>query len=211
MTQKLASSASSSWLTNSLICMALYGFWGFLSKLALVKGLSASQEATIEKVGFFMLMPLVMKPSSNDSGSSSSISSRPKMAILAALMSGASAAVASLFYSRAMAEGDAGAVSALTASYPPVTLMLGMAFGGETLTKNKLLGSILTVLGALLRAEVRAMIRCCVTMVGQLLYPSCNTLELDWRNENTGLDDFHWQTKQQLLQSNMLHLKAPWI
>ena len=128
--------------------MALYGFWGFLSKLALVKGLSASQEVTIEKVGFFMLMPLVMKPSSNDSGSS--ISSRPKMAILAALMSGASAAVASLFYSRAMAEGDAGAVSALTASYPPVTLMLGMAFGGETLTKNKLLGSILTVLGALL-------------------------------------------------------------
>jgi hypothetical protein len=55
------------------------------------------------------------------------------------------------------------------------------------------------------------MIRCCVTMVGQLLYPSCNTLELDWRNENTGLDDFHWQTKQQLLQSNMLHLKATWI
>lgn len=153
MTQKLASSASSgSWLTNSLICMALYGFWGFLSKLALVKGLSASQEATIEKVGFFMLMPLVMKPSSNDSGSSS-ISSRPKMAILAALMSGASAAVASLFYSRAMAEGDAGAVSALTASYPPMTLMLGMAFGGETLTKNKLLGSILTVLGALFFAR----------------------------------------------------------
>ena len=153
MTQKLASSASSSWLTNSLICMALYGFWGFLSKLALVKGLSASQEATIEKVGFFVLMPLVMKPSSNDSGSSSSISSRPKMAILAALMSGASAAVASLFYSRAMAEGDAGAVSALMASYPPVTLMLGMAFGGETLTKNKLLGSILTVLGALFFAR----------------------------------------------------------
>jgi uncharacterized membrane protein len=132
--------------------MALYGFWGFLSKLALVKGLSASQEATIEKVGFFMLMPLVMKPSSNDNGSSS-ISSRPKMAILAALMGGASAAVASLFYSRAMAEGDAGAVSALTASYPPMTLMLGMAFGGETLTKNKLLGSILTVLGALFFAR----------------------------------------------------------
>lgn len=29
--------------------------------------------------------------------------------------------------------------------------------------------------------------------------------------ENTGLDDFHWQTKQQLLQRNMLHLKATWI
>lgn len=154
MTQKLAASSGSSgsWLTNSLICMALYGFWGFLSKVALVKGLSASQEATIEKLGFFMLMPLVMKPSSNESGDGS-ISSRPKLAILAALISGASAAVASLFYSRAMAEGDAGAVSALTASYPPVTLMLGMAFGGETLTKNKLLGSILTVLGALFFAR----------------------------------------------------------
>ena len=30
---------------------------------------------------------------------------------------------------RTWLKGDAGAVSALTASYPPVTLMLGMAFG----------------------------------------------------------------------------------
>lgn len=144
MTQTL----NASWLTNSAICMALYGFWGFLGKMSLVKGLSASQEAAIEKLGFFMLLPLVMKPSSNDA-SGGSLVSRPKSAILAAWLSGACAAVASLFYSRAMAEGDAGAVSALTASYPPITLMLAVAFGGEKLSKNKVMGSILTVLGAL--------------------------------------------------------------
>ena len=139
---------TTSWLTNSLICMTLYGFWGFLSKLALVKGLSASQEAGIQKLGFFMLMPLVMKPSSNDP-STTSVWTRPKQALFASWLSGASAAIASMFYSRAMANGDAGAVSALTASYPPITLMLGVAFAGEKLSGNKLIGSVFMVLGAL--------------------------------------------------------------
>ena len=146
MTQSL----TANWLSNSLICVTLYGFWGFLSKLALLRGLSAAQEASIQKLGFFMLMPLIMKPSSNEPTAAAPLLSRPKTALLSAWLSGACCAIASMFYSRAMAHGDAGAVSAVTASYPPITLLLGALFAGEELSKSKIGGSILPLLGAYL-------------------------------------------------------------
>ena len=145
-------SLTGNWLANSLICVTLYGFWGFLGKLALVKGLSASQQASVEKLGFFMLLPLIMKPSGNDPAAKK-LSAMPKMAILSAWLSGACAAVASMFYSRALAHGDAGAVSAITASYPPLTLLLGAAGATEQLNQRKLLASLFTVLGAALFAK----------------------------------------------------------
>ena len=149
--RRVMTSLTGNWLANSLICVTLYGFWGFLGKLALVQGLSASQQATVEKLGFFMLLPLIMKPSSNDP--QGKLSAMPKMAIPSAWLSGASAAIASMFYSRALAHGDAGAVSAITASYPPLTFLLGAAGGTEQLNRRKFLASLFTVIGAALFAK----------------------------------------------------------
>ncbi|CAJ1403255.1 unnamed protein product [Effrenium voratum] len=145
---------SQSWLGNSLVCVVLYGLWGFLGKLALVKGLSSSQQATLEKLGFFLCMPLVMRGSRSAAeveGPAPSFSTFSVTALrsggLWAMLSGACAALASKYYSQAMAQGQAGPVSALTASYPPITMLLAAAFTKERITGQKLLGSLFTLLG----------------------------------------------------------------
>ena len=145
--------ARAEWLAHSFACLLLYGFWGFLGKLALVRGLSSSQEAGLEKLGFFLTLPLLLTPSGRDPNAGAGLASRPKFAILAAFISGVSCAVANFFYSRAMMNGDAGAVSAITASYPPVTLILCAAFMREKVSRNKLLGSFFMLLGAFFMAR----------------------------------------------------------
>ncbi|CAE7037763.1 unnamed protein product [Symbiodinium natans] len=144
---------SSNWLATSFTSLILYGFWGFLGKLAMVRGLSGAQEAGLEKLGFFLTLPLVLKPSSGDPNPGhlgSGIMSRPKFAILSALLSGVTSALANMCYTRAMMHGNAGAVSAITASYPPVTLLLCSVFMKEKASTRKLLGSFFTLLGAYL-------------------------------------------------------------
>merc|ERR1712113_1120312 len=116
--------------------MLLYGIWGFLGKLAQVRGLSSHHEMLLNKVGFFAgLLAILSRPGGQSSGSSSgpsseggSISSRPPIAILLSLLSGLSASLGSLFYTNAMAEGESTAVAAITASYSPVNLVLGALF-----------------------------------------------------------------------------------
>eukprot|EP00439_Symbiodinium_sp_Y106_P076522 s727_g15.t1 len=141
------------WLTPSFACLILYGFWGFLGKLALVRGLSGSQEAGLEKVGFFLTLAVILKPSSSGDPSSPGVLSQSKFAILASLLSGVTAALANMCYTRAMVHGDAGAVSAITASYPPATLLLSAVFMREKLSRSKLLGSFFTLLGAYFMAR----------------------------------------------------------
>eukprot|EP00405_Crypthecodinium_cohnii_P056462 CAMPEP_0206615376 /NCGR_PEP_ID=MMETSP0325_2-20121206/58138_1 /ASSEMBLY_ACC=CAM_ASM_000347 /TAXON_ID=2866 /ORGANISM="Crypthecodinium cohnii, Strain Seligo" /LENGTH=162 /DNA_ID=CAMNT_0054136427 /DNA_START=96 /DNA_END=581 /DNA_ORIENTATION=+ len=149
-------SGSSTWLLNSAFTVVLYGTWEFLAKVATVRGLTASQEALVNKLGFFVGMPLIMAPSSPPSSStagvpspsSPSLISAPKDALLASFLSGFAAAFASLFQSRARVSGDASAVSALCASYPPITLLLCAVFLKEKVTRNKLLGMLFTVIGS---------------------------------------------------------------
>ncbi|CAE7565530.1 unnamed protein product [Symbiodinium pilosum] len=141
------------WLASSFACLLLYGFWGFLGKLALVRGLSSSQEAGLEKLGFFLTLPLILKPSATDPNAGPGLMERPKFALLAAYMSGVTAAAADFFYTRAMMKGDGGAVSAITASYPPVTMVLCATFMREKVTRNKLMGSFFTLLGAFFMAR----------------------------------------------------------
>ncbi|CAE7372769.1 unnamed protein product [Symbiodinium necroappetens] len=142
------------WLTPSFACLVLYGFWGFLGKLALVRGLSGSQEAGLEKLGFFLTLAVILKPSSSgDPSDGPGLLSRSKFAILASLLSGVTAALANMCYTRAMVHGDAGAVSAITASYPPATLLLSAVFMREKLSRRKLLGSFFTLLGAYFMAR----------------------------------------------------------
>ena len=145
--------ANGSWLTSSVACLILYGCWGFLGKLAIVRGLSGSQEAGLEKLGFFLTLPLVLKPSTSDPNAGPGLMARPKSAILASLLSGVSAALANYFYSRALMHGNAGAVSAITASYPPVTLLLCAVFLRENVSSSKIAGCLFMLLGAFFMAR----------------------------------------------------------
>jgi drug/metabolite transporter (DMT)-like permease len=137
------------WLAPSGMCVLLYGMWGFLSKLAQVKGLPAAQESLVQKLGVFLSLPVVQMLAARSAPAAIpgavvpaevSIMSRPKGAILASFLSGASSCFASLFYSAAMSNGDASTVSAVTACYPPVTMILGKLFLGEEVSKDKLVG-----------------------------------------------------------------------
>jgi transporter family protein len=78
---------------------------------------------------------------------------QPKLALLAAFMGGAIGTSGGLFYSKAMAVGDASTVAAVTASYPPITMLLGALFLKEKVDANKLIGMALALLSALFFAR----------------------------------------------------------
>jgi uncharacterized membrane protein len=132
---------SKDWMTPSAQCIVLYGLWGFFSKLGGKLGLDAAQESLAQKIGLFVTLPFLGmisgagSSSAPTAGPSVPLYSRPPAAILASILSGASSCVASLYYSKAMEAGDGGTVSAVTACYPPVTMILGAIFMGEVILK----------------------------------------------------------------------------
>ena len=135
---------SGGWMVPSVQCIFFYGLWGFLSKYAQVKGIPPTQESLFQKIGVFVSMPVVAYLAGGGSGPSAgpspSLMSLPALGLLMSFSSGFSSGIASLFYSNAMANGDASTVSAVTACYPPVTMILGYFFLNENITSNKLIG-----------------------------------------------------------------------
>jgi uncharacterized membrane protein len=132
-------------------CILYYGLWGFLSKFAQVQGVPSAQESLIQKIGVFTSLPIIAQLTASASGPqagpSPSLLSLPIIGLLSSFSSGFSSGIASLFYSRAMAVGDASTVSAVTACYPPVTMVLGAMFLGEKITQNKLIGMLFLCCG----------------------------------------------------------------
>mmetsp|Transcript_52626 Transcript_52626/g.150114 ORF Transcript_52626/g.150114 Transcript_52626/m.150114 type:complete len:144 (+) Transcript_52626:1-432(+) len=135
--------------------MVLYGMWGFLGKLAQVRGLTSEQEMILNKVGFFTGLAFMTALASGRSSSSAaareaggggSMLSRPKSAIGFSLLSGLLCSIASTLYSRAMGAGDSTAVAAITAAYAPINVALGRLFLKEQITANKLLGTLFSLL-----------------------------------------------------------------
>ena len=125
--------------------------WGFFSKLGGHLGLDAAQESLTQKIGLAATLPLLSfidgaSSSGPAPGPSVPLYSRPPTALLASFLSGASSCIASLYYSKAMEAGDGGTVSAVTACYPPVTMILGAIFMGEKITQNKIIGMFFALL-----------------------------------------------------------------
>lgn len=137
-------SKEAGWIVPSVQCIVLYGLWGFFSKLGGQLGLEASQESLVQKIGLAATLPFLSyidqmtggaAPAAAAAGaavaSSVPLLQRPVTALLASFLSGSASCVASLYYSKAMEVGDGGTVSAVTACYPPVTMILGAIFLGE--------------------------------------------------------------------------------
>ena len=135
-------------MTPSGWCVILYGLWGFLSKYAQVQGVPSEQESLIQKIGVFTSLPVIAQLTASAAGPSAgpspSLLSLPIIGLISSFSSGFSSGIASLFYSKAMAAGDASTVSAVTACYPPVTMILGAMFLGEKITQNKMIGTPLS-------------------------------------------------------------------
>ena len=128
------------WLILTLAAMLLWGFWGFFSKLA-TNFLRDTDAAVYQALGNILVVGIAaffvrFQHKGNPQG------------ILYALLSGASAALATFFFFSAITRGRSVVVVSMTALYPLVTLALSVIFLHEAVTLKQLLGVVLA-LGAI--------------------------------------------------------------
>jgi transporter family protein len=120
------------WFILTLAAMLLWGFWGFFSKLAtsFIRDVDA---AVFQAVGNILVVSIAaffvrFQPKGSPQG------------IFYAVLSGASAALATFFFFAAITRGRGSVVVSMTALYPLVTLALSVIFLHEAVTVKQLLG-----------------------------------------------------------------------
>ncbi len=120
------------WLFFTLAAMLLWGFWGFFSKLATssIRDVDAAVYQAIGTVTVALIAAFFVRfqPKGSPNG------------ILYAVLSGASAALATFFFFSAITRGRSVVVVSMTALYPLVTLALSLIFLHEAVTLKQLLG-----------------------------------------------------------------------
>jgi bacterial/archaeal transporter family protein len=125
------------WLGFSLMAVALWGLWGFLSKVAAMR-LPTGAAYLITITGHLVVIGYLAA----DGGLA--IPWQPG-GLAAALGAGISMAFGLLFFYKALASGAAGAVVPLTALYPVVTVALAWALLHESFTLRHLAGIALAL------------------------------------------------------------------
>ncbi len=120
------------WLILTLAAMLLWGFWGFFSKLTtnFIRDVDAAVYQAIGTLTVTLIAAFFVRfqPKGNPNG------------ILFAVLSGASAALATFFFFSAITRGRSVVVVSMTALYPLVTLALGVIFLHEAVTLKQSLG-----------------------------------------------------------------------
>lgn len=120
------------WLFLTLAAMLLWGFWGFFSKLAtsFIRDVDAAIYQAIGTVTVTLIAAFFVRfqPKGTPNG------------ILYAVLSGASAALATFFFFSAITRGRGSVVVSMTALYPLVILALSVIFLHEVVTLKQLLG-----------------------------------------------------------------------
>lgn len=135
------------WFAWSLLTIAIWGFWGFLAKMALRQ--MRWHEMLLVASATYMILYLVFI-------GVLFYSFRPALtAISAQAASLATAAAAAGFagvipFYLALNEGNAAIVVPLTAIYPVITVLLSVVFLGETLTISQALAVMMFVAGTIL-------------------------------------------------------------
>ncbi len=108
------------WLILTLAAMLLWGLWGFFSKLTtnFIRDVDAAVYQAIGTLTVTLIAAFFVRfqPKGNPNG------------ILFAVLSGASAALATFFFFSAITRGRSVVVVSMTALYPLVTLALGVIF-----------------------------------------------------------------------------------
>ncbi len=125
------------WLGFSLMAVGLWGFWGFLSKVAALKlptgaAYLVSISGHLAVVGYLAAtggLAIPWQPAG----------------LAAALGAGICMAFGLLYFFKALASGAAGVVVPLTALYPLVTVILSWTMLHETFTLRRLAGAALAL------------------------------------------------------------------
>lgn len=133
-----------SWLIFSLICLLLYGVWGFLSKF-LSAELNAPSLLIYSLMGSALGIPLYVltyrKSFSFEWGNGWTY-----LGILVGIF----ASLGAFFFFNAIAQGEASKVVVITSLYPIITTILAFLFLNEAISFTKILGITLCLLGIII-------------------------------------------------------------
>jgi bacterial/archaeal transporter family protein len=130
------------WIVYSLLSTLFFGLWGILSKIAL-NHISFASLFIYDCLAYLIggLIALYFnefKLETNYKG------------IIYSLLYGAAGIIATLLFILAVTKGKASLVTAITAAYPCVTILLAIIFLNENLTLKQFFGIILSIAGVIL-------------------------------------------------------------
>ena len=130
-----------SWVMYSLLCLILWGLWGFFLKLA-YEGSTWLEVYFLSAVASFTLALTVFLLGNGKV----SVSKSTVLALLAGLFGGGGY----ILFMKALETGKASIVIPLTALYPAITAILALLFLGEKLSTTQVVGIALAVIATIL-------------------------------------------------------------
>jgi len=130
------------WFLSALTALILWGLWAFFPKLSL-KYISPASSVFFEAVGVFVVGLLVAWRLGGG------IEFHPRGALFAVL-TGVFGTIGLYFFFSAVKEGPISVISAITALYPLVTVILAALFLGERLGIQQMLGIFFALVAAFL-------------------------------------------------------------
>lgn len=133
-----------SWFALSLICLLIYGLWGFLSKL-LSTELNTPSLLVYSLIGSALAIPLYLI-TYWDSISFEWENGWTYLGILVGIFTSSGA----FFFFSAIGKGEASQVVVITSLYPLVSTILALIFLKEAVTVSQILGIILCLAGIIL-------------------------------------------------------------
>lgn len=130
-----------SWLTLSLVCLFVYGLWGFFSKFVSAE-LNAPSLLIYSLLGSSLGIPLYIF-SYRESFSFQWQNGWTYLGILVGVFT----SLGAFLFFNAIAQGEASKVVVITSLYPIVTTMLAVFFLNEAVSLSKVVGIILCLVG----------------------------------------------------------------
>lgn len=128
-------------LSITIIC---WGFWGFLSKLAVQK-LHPLQMFSVSCFINFILLPIYLLLINNNNTIKQFNTDGVILCALASLAS----VIGTISYVYGIRTGSLGTIAVLSCAYPVLTVALAVLFLGEVLTIPKIIGIILVMTGVI--------------------------------------------------------------
>ena len=130
------------WLLYSLLCLILWGLWGFALKIA-YQNLSWTQTYFLSSLASFTLMLVII------------LYYRIKLppmntAAIAAIIAGIFSSAGYLFFVKALEQGKASIVIPLTALYPAITVIIALVVLREKISFYQGIGILLAIVASIL-------------------------------------------------------------
>lgn len=130
------------WIIYSILCLILWGLWGFVLKLA-YSNLSWTEAYFLSSLSSFILMLIVI---SYHSVKPPSLNTYSIMALIAGIFGGAGY----IFFMKALEQGKASVVIPLTALYPAITTIIALVVLREKISIYQGIGIVLAIIASIL-------------------------------------------------------------